>query len=184
MRLHQATALAFAGVMLMSSPLRAAAGADAGDVAAVERVLGHLTAAWNAHDMDAFVAETTPDVDWVNVVGMHWRGREAVRRAHMAFHKGMFATSVMGPPDVAEIRELAPGVLLTVYRNRVEGVGRTPDGSAYPSDGAIMTMVLVRTGDGWRIAHAHNTNINAMAVAHDPGRGQGQASAPGAPLRP
>ena len=140
------------------------------DAAAIQRVLAHQTDAWNRHDMDAFVAETTPDVTWVNVVGMHWRGREAVRRAHVAFHKGMFAQSTMLPPEIADLRELAPGMVVVVYHSKVEGVGRTPDGAPYPADGAIMTMILIKTGDGWRITHAHNTNVNAMAVAHDPAR--------------
>jgi hypothetical protein len=41
--------------------------------------------------MDAFVADTTPNVDWVNIVGMHWEGRETVRKAHVVLHKGIFA---------------------------------------------------------------------------------------------
>lgn len=147
-----------------------AAPVAAADAAAVTTVLNHLTEAWNMHDMDAFVAETTPDVDWVNVVGMHWKGRAAVRKAHIAFHKGMFAKSTLMPAEITEMRELAPGVVLVVYISKIEDVGLTPGGTPYPSDGAIMTMVLVKTPDGWRIAHAHNTNINAMAVAHDPAR--------------
>ena len=43
--------------------------------------------------MEAFVADTVPDVDWINVVGMHWTGRETVLRAHAVLHKGMFANS-------------------------------------------------------------------------------------------
>ena len=140
------------------------------DAASIQAVLDRQTAAWNRHDIDAFVAETTPDVDWVNVVGMHWQGREAVRRAHVAFHKGMFAHSRLLPAETSVMRQLAPGVALVVYRGKIEGVGQTPDGRPYPTDGSVMTMVLVKTAQGWRIAHAHNTTINAMAVAHDPGR--------------
>ncbi len=162
-------AFAIAGALIMSSPALAAPAPDA-DAAAIGQVLGHLTEAWNRHDMDAFVAETTPDVDWVNVVGMHWKGRDAVRRAHIAFHKGMFAQSRMLPPEISEMRRLAPSVVLVVYNSKIEGVGPTPGGTPYPTDGAIMTMILVKTAEGWRIAHAHNTNINAMAVAHDPAR--------------
>ena len=153
----------------MSSPVLAASISPA-ETAAIQQVLMHQTDAWNAHDMEAFVAETTPDVDWVNVVGMHWEGRAAVRKAHVAFHKGMFAKSTMMPADITDMRSLAPGVVLVVYTSKIEGVGLTPGGTPYPTDGAIMTMVVVKTPEGWRIAHAHNTNINAMAVAHDPAR--------------
>ncbi len=156
----------------MSSPTLAAP-VPATDAAAITQVLGRLAEAWNSHDMDAFVAETTPDVDWVNVVGMHWEGRDAVRRAHIAFHKGMFAHSRMLPAEISEMRLLGPDVALVVYASKVEGVGPTPDGAPYPRDGAITSMVMVKTAEGWRIAHAHNTNINAMAVAHDPARAPG-----------
>jgi uncharacterized protein (TIGR02246 family) len=160
----------------MSSPslaLSSAAPVGAADVAAIQSVLDNLTDAWNRHDMDAFVAETAPDVDWINVVGMHWRGRDAVRRAHVALHRGMFAHSRLLPHETCEMRRLAPGVVLVVYSGKIQGVGLTPSGASYPGDGAIMTMVLTRTDDGWRIAHAHNTNMNAMAVAHDPARERG-----------
>jgi uncharacterized protein (TIGR02246 family) len=140
------------------------------DAAAIQSVLDRQTAAWNAHDIDAFVAETTPDVDWVNVVGMHWQGRDAVRRAHVIFHKGFFAHSRLLPAETSVMRQIAPGVALVVYTGRIEGVGPTPDGAPYPTDGSIMTVVMVKTPEGWRIAHAHNTYINAMAVAHDPSK--------------
>ena len=49
------------------------------DEAAIRAILDRQTDAWNRHDMDAFVADAMPDVDWINVVGMHWKGRETER---------------------------------------------------------------------------------------------------------
>ncbi len=148
---------------------------SAPDAEAIDAVLARKTDAWNRHDMDAFVADTLPDVEWVNVVGMHWKGRDAVRKAHIAFHKGMFATSRLLPPDKKAMREIAPGVVIVVQEGRIEGVGMTPGGTPYPADGNVMTLILVKTAEAnaageWRIAHVHNTNINAMAVAHDPAK--------------
>jgi len=140
------------------------------DAEAIQGVLDRQIEAWNRHDMDAFVAETTPDIEWVNVVGMHWQGRDAVRKAHIAFHKGMFADSRLLPPEKSDMREIAPGVVAVVTKGKIEGVGLTPAGTPYPSDGSAMTLVLVKTPEGWRIAHVHNTTINAMAVAHDPAK--------------
>ena len=151
----------------MSAPAHASPVASA-DASAIGAVMERQRAAWNRHDMDAYVAETTPDVEWVNVVGMHWVGRETVKRAHAGLHRTMFAHSRLLPPRAVEMRQLAPGVVLTVTTGGIEGVGRTPDGGAYPDDGAIMTEVFVKAPEGWRIAHAHNTNIVARAAAHDP----------------
>ena len=35
---------------------------------------------------------------------------------HVAFHKGMSAQSTMLPPEIADLRELAPGMVVVVYQ--------------------------------------------------------------------
>ena len=160
---------------LASAPAAAAAADDvaAADRAAIQAILDRQTAAWDAHDMTAFVVDMTPGVDWINVVGMHWQGREAVLRAHTAFHKmPMFAHTTMIPGAV-EMRGVAPGVVLVVDNTRLDGMGPTPGGGAYPTTGSIMTMVFVKQAGRWWIAHGHNTNIDAHAAAHDPSRPPG-----------
>jgi hypothetical protein len=72
----------------------------AADAAAIRAILGRQTEAWNRHDMEAFVADAIPDVDWINVVGMHWKGREAVLKAYAVLHKGMFTNSRLLPPEI------------------------------------------------------------------------------------
>ena len=131
----------------------------AADEAAIRAVLDRQTDAWNKHDMEAFVADTMPDVDWINVVGMHWKGRETVMKAHAVLHKGMFANSRMLTPEITMMREIAPNVIIETHINRIEGVGATPSGKPYPDSGNLITLVLVKTQAGWRIAHAHNTTI-------------------------
>jgi hypothetical protein len=84
--------------------------------------------------MDAFVADTMPDLDWINVVGMHWKGRDTVRRAHAVMHTGMFAHSDLLPPEQSELRQIAPNVVIETHINRLEGVGTRPDGRPYPDD--------------------------------------------------
>jgi len=132
---------------------------SAADEAAIRAIVDRQTDAWNRHDMAAFVADATPDVDWINVVGMHWKGREAVMKAHTILHKGMFANSHMQTPEITMMREIAPNVIVETHINRIEGVGVTPSGKAYPDSGNLITLVLVKTQAGWRIVHAHNTTI-------------------------
>ncbi|WP_156164436.1 SgcJ/EcaC family oxidoreductase [Bradyrhizobium sp. LTSP885] len=132
---------------------------SAADEAAIRAILDRQTDAWNRHDMDAFVADAMPDVDWINVVGMHWKGRETVMKAHALLHKGMFANSRMRTPEITMMREIAPNVIVETHINRIEGVGALPSGAAYPDSGNLITMVFVKTQAGWRIAHAHNTTI-------------------------
>jgi uncharacterized protein (TIGR02246 family) len=142
----------------------------ASDAAAIRAILDRQTDAWNRHDMEAFVADTTPDVDWINVVGMHWDGRESVLRAHAALHKGMFANSRLLPPEITMMRYIAPDVVVETHVNRIEGASTQSSGNAYPDSGNLITMVFVKTQAGWRIAHVHNTTIDGRAAAHDPAK--------------
>ena len=136
-----------------------ASSVSAADEAAVRAIIDRQTDAWNKHDMDAFVADAMPDLDWINVVGMHWKGRAAVLKAHAVLHKGMFANSRMLTPEITMMREIAPNVIVETHVNRIEGVGALPSGAAYPDSGNLITLVFVKTQAGWRIAHAHNTTI-------------------------
>jgi uncharacterized protein (TIGR02246 family) len=132
---------------------------SAADEAAVRAIIDRQTDAWNKHDMDAFVADAMPDLNWINVVGMHWKGRETVLKAHAVLHKGMFANSRMLTPEITMMREIAPNVIVETHVNRIEGVGALPSGATYPSNGNLITLVFVKTQAGWRLAHAHNTTI-------------------------
>jgi uncharacterized protein (TIGR02246 family) len=142
----------------------------ADDAAAIRALLNLRRDAWNRHDMDAFVADMMPDIEWINVVGMHWKGRDTVRRAHAALHTGMMAHSRMLPPELVEMREIAPNVVIETSVNRLEGVAPRPDGKPYPDDGNLITMVFVKSGGAWRIAHAHNGHIDKQAAAYDPAK--------------
>jgi hypothetical protein len=72
-------------------------------------------------DSSVLAADAMPDVDWINVVGMHWKGRAAVLKAHAVLHKGMFANSRMLTPEITMMREIAPNVIVETHVNRIEG---------------------------------------------------------------
>ena len=61
------------GVAVMPAAA-AAQPVPANDRVAIEKIVAKQADAWNRHDMHAFVADMTPDVDWINIVGMHWQG--------------------------------------------------------------------------------------------------------------
>jgi uncharacterized protein (TIGR02246 family) len=138
---------------------------SATDEAAIRAILDRQTDAWNKHDMAAFVADTTPDLYWINVVGMHLKGRETVLNAHAKLHTRMFANSHMLTSEITMMREIAPNVIVETHINRIEGVGALPSGAPYPDSGNLITLVFVKTQMGWRIAHAHNTTITARDPA-------------------
>jgi uncharacterized protein (TIGR02246 family) len=63
--------------------------------AKVKAVLDRWEAAWNAADMSAMWQLATDDIHWVNVVGMHWRGKAEVQKAHQVYFDLLFKGKIM-----------------------------------------------------------------------------------------
>ncbi len=74
----------FVMAVALGSPLKGDAQSPiaAKDAAEIRAALNGIQAAWNHHDMTAFVSYMTDDVEWVNIVGMCWRGKAQVFLAH------------------------------------------------------------------------------------------------------
>ena len=87
MRMH----LNLVGGLLAMGVAMSASAADLKD--GPEAPARAMMAAWNSHDMMAMSEAFAPDADWINVVGMHWVGREQIMFAHTAFHNTMFKTN-------------------------------------------------------------------------------------------
>ena len=75
--------------------------------------------AWNTHDMKALAELFVDDAHWINIVGMHWRGKPAVVAGHAAYHQTFFRTTGIEMADV-EIREISPDVAAAVILLKVE----------------------------------------------------------------
>jgi uncharacterized protein (TIGR02246 family) len=128
--------------------------------APVTALVQEFAASWNAHDMTAFGALFAPDADFVNVVGMRWRGRAAIQAAHEASHSSMFRSSHLAIHNT-DIMLLGPSV--AVSRSEWTLVGHTtPDGQALPERRGYLTHVLQKQGDRWLIAVSQNTDIVAL----------------------
>lgn len=133
----------------------------------VRALVDRYAAAWNASDMAAMGALYTPDVHWVNIVGMHWQGFEEVDFAHRA----LFDSTFKGVPQTfEEIESIAPmpnGGAVAVVRWAVASY-TTPSGQAMPRSRTRMSLTLVPHGDELRIAHGANIQIVEPAQRSDP----------------
>lgn len=136
------------------------------DDQAVHKIIAVYEEAWNAHDMQAIANLFRGDAQWVNKVGMHWRGRDEIMIAHTAFHETIFKDHSY-QTDAVETRSVAPGVAVAVVSTTFEGF-LAPDGRAWPKTQNRLTYVLVKGADGWKIAHGQNSEVDAIAVPHDP----------------
>jgi uncharacterized protein (TIGR02246 family) len=147
-----------------------AAGLSPGDEAAIRGVIDAYQRTWNTSDLDGMGRLYSPDVHWVNVKGMHWRGFQEVDRAHRVFFDIMFRGVSNTLEGIDSITPIAPSVAVAVVVWQM-GAYRTPDGYAAPAGRNRMTLVLTRRSDGWKIAHGHNIAIDEQAQPNDPIRG-------------
>jgi uncharacterized protein (TIGR02246 family) len=113
-----------------------------------------LESAWNSADGHGFAAAFAEDADFVNVLGMHARGRDAIAEGHRQIFSTIYRGSQVGY-RVESARLLRPEVGLV----HVHAVLEVPGGAMAGRHEARYSLVLTRDGGDWRIASFHNTFI-------------------------
>jgi uncharacterized protein (TIGR02246 family) len=137
---------------------------------AAEDSLGHVTEAaaanavaagfvddWNSHDMKSFAELFAEDADFVNVIGLWWRGRPEIQKAHEALHATRMRNSHLVATETA-VRVLHPDVAVIHVRWQLTGDTGIDNVTLPPRQG-ILSLVTVRTGSKWLIALAQNTDV-------------------------
>jgi uncharacterized protein (TIGR02246 family) len=104
----------------------------------------------------------------VNVVGMWWKGKAQVFKAHDTLHKTMFKDRLLHDPQVEELRQIAPDVVIATSVIPADGY-TTSGGTVEPAGRDVLTEVFVKRDGKWLVASGHNTTIVEAAQAHDPG---------------
>ena len=130
----------------------------ASDEAAVvaDGIVRQLEAAWNAADGGAFAAPFAADADFVDVRGMHHRGRAAVAAGHDALFGSIYRGSTVRYA-LRGARALADGVILA----HSAGALQVPAGPLAGEHHATQSLVIVRGTGGWQVASFHNPPVAA-----------------------
>jgi uncharacterized protein (TIGR02246 family) len=131
----------------------------------VRAVVAEFANTWNRHDMKAMHELDTDDVEWINVVGNHWRGKATVYKGHDTIHRTIAAKSEMSVEETL-IRAIAPGVAVAVATMKFSPA-ITPSGEVRAAK-TRGTFILVKSDSGWKIAHFQNTVIDPEAEKNDP----------------
>ncbi len=143
-----------AGARRSSDTLPPASTSD--DSAAVLAVIRGFEDAWNRHDMDAFAALFHEDAAWVHWRGGYFRGRDEIKRGHLAIHQTFYKNTHMQTIGVEDVRFLTPVVAVTHDRANMTGDERSP--------GQLLryrkTMVITKRNGVWRISAGHNTRLH------------------------
>ena len=112
-------------------PTRAEPSADA--KSQIANLIDVLSESWNRHDMATYAAQFTEDADFVNVIGMHWRGRPEIEARHADVHGTIFRNSTLRTFDNS-LRLLGPGIVLAHIKWEMTG-HESPQGSRFRKSG-------------------------------------------------
>lgn len=144
-------------LLASASTLMAQQPSQIGDSAGVRGVASAFVAAWNVHDMNALANLFAERADFVNVVGMWWRDRETIRKAHEQAHQTIFKASTL-VLDSSTVKFLMPDVAIAHVVWTLSG-HLTPDGTPGPPRHGILSFVMKRQGKNWLVESAQNTDI-------------------------
>ena len=122
--------------------------------------------AWAKRDMAAFRAMLTEDCDWVNIVGMHWHGRDEVTEMHHILLEGRYKGVNLHTLSRDE-SEIAPGVALVVTKSQLDAF-TTPDGLVVKGLQNMGLTVLVKREGKWLIRASENSSIDPRASMKPP----------------
>jgi uncharacterized protein (TIGR02246 family) len=132
------------------------------DEVGVSAVVHGFEEAWNSHNMDAFAQLFAADADFVNVAGIRWVGRDAIKQHHAASHATIFKTSTLKIGDTT-IRFLKPDVATARSVWILSGM-TSENGQVAPTRTGILTHVLARIDGRWLIVLSQNTDIAKPGV--------------------
>lgn len=159
----------FSFILLMTSVF----GFSQTDEKQIQSQVAQMVSDWNTHEFQNMDSYMTDDVEWVNIVGMWWKGRAEVK----ATHQGNFGAFFKGVPFTQKslkTRFLTKDVAVATLISSV-GEFFPPDGidhgnNKMPASDDILTLVFVKKNGKWLIASVQNTVVDARAANNNPAK--------------
>ena len=142
--------------MLLAAATTPAAAQSATDEQGIRRLATQFETAWNTHDMSLLGQIVTDDVDFVNVAGLHWKGRDEVVSEHAARHKVRFKNSIWTTERVL-VQFVRPDVAVVHIDWGTRG-DLDLDLKPWPPRKGLFVWVVVRDNGAWRIRVVQNTD--------------------------
>src|SRR5690242_19229606 len=112
----------------------------------IETVVSAVVEAWNRHDMQVYSAQFTADADFVNVVGMHFRGRPQIEAVHVDLHRTIFKNSMIRAVSTT-VRPVNDQVAMAHVAWEMTGAEGLPGWNVPELRKGMLSLVMVRAGD-------------------------------------
>lgn len=153
----------FSFILLMASVF----GFSQTDEKQIQSQVAQMVSDWNTQEFQNMDSYMTDDVEWVNIVGMWWKGRAEVKAAHQG-NFGAFFKGVPFTQKSLKTRFLTKDVAVATLISSVDEFF-PPDGidhgnNKMPASDDILTLVFVKKNGKWLIASGQNTVVDARAA--------------------
>lgn len=152
-------------ILLLFMPIMTFGQSD--DEKAINKVIDELVESWNSHDFSSMKNNSTPDMNWINIVGVWWTNREITVATHTSSFNAMF-NGVKFEKKSLVMRQITKDVIVA---NLIIHVGEfyPPDGIDHGNNKRdatddILTLVFVNKDNKWLLTAAQNTVRDPMAT--------------------
>lgn len=143
---------------LLSCSTFATAAVSPTDERAIQALVHAWEEDWNAHDMTAMGTLITEDADFVNVAGLHWKGRQQIVREHAERHRTNLRLSHWVTHGVT-IQTVSPTIALVHITWGMTGDTDFDGTPREPRDG-VFSWLVEKHGTHWLIRAVQNTNVS------------------------
>jgi uncharacterized protein (TIGR02246 family) len=135
---------------------------DEGVESSVSRLAELFVTIWNAHDMGRLRDLYADDADFVNVIGMRWKGASEIADMHVLLHESRMRQTTLLSEGMT-VRVLAPSVAVVHDTWVLTGDPGAPGWKISEQRRGILVHVLKLDGAGkWHIAASQNTDIQDL----------------------
>ncbi len=132
----------------------------------IEDLIARLPVAWNSRDAAKYASAFAEDADFVNVLGMHWKGRTEIERMHaMLFRTIMSKTHLQMTSH--SIRMLSDSIALAHVNWEMEGTEKIEGWKLPDKRHGVLSCVLIERNQEWLIASLHNTDTVPVKMPPD-----------------
>lgn len=140
-------------------------GIDDADSAAIADIIANQADAWNRGDADGYGERALPDIVFTDVIGGHYRGRDAAVALWRGIFEGLYKGTKLEQRLVAMVL-VTPDVVIDETVNKLTDYQQAPIGMPVIADAlwSRMQQVMVRKADGWWVSSGHNVPVHAVAA--------------------
>jgi len=126
---------------------------------AARRIVDSYVSTWNAHDLEKWSGLFAPDAEYVTPLGGLQVGRDEILQSALDTHAGWFAQSVL-TDDFMTVRRIGDDGAVVLWRWMLVGMVNSRGVTVRARTGRT-TLVLVREGEDWQVAAAHDADIQS-----------------------